>query len=716
MVLSNMFIMRRIIFLFVSVTLAIVSFAQKDLSLEQAVLGQWSEFRPKSLTAFSWRPNSTEYTYLRNDTLLGVDAKSNSFRKICSLDEVNGLLETLGAKRIRRFYPLWVDNKTIRIRNSSRFVFIDVENKNLVAQFQIPEGSENHEFSSDLRWMSYTVGQNLFLVDAKGNQIAVTNDSIDGLVNGQSVHRNEFGITKGTFWSPSGRYLAYYHMDESMVTRYPLVDITKRVAEVDYIRYPMAGMKSHEVTLRVYDTQSGKTVELKTGEPKEQYLTNVAWSPDERSIYIAVLNRGQNHLKFNRYNTQSGNFEQTLFEETSDKYVEPLNPPLFIDNNTFLWQSRRDGWNHIYIYKTDGSLVKQLTKGEWEVISINGVDKKNKVVYITATKQSPIEKQVYGVRIKNGSIKQLTFDSGTHRGYFSSDYKYFIDFYSSITVPNRVTLFNTRGKSLKLLLDASNPYEGYNVPLPKLVTLKSDDGVTLYGRIIKPTNFDSTKKYPVVVYVYGGPHSQLVTNSWMGGSRLWESYLANKGYILFTLDNRGTINRGAEFEQVIHRQLGVQELKDQLVGVKYLKSLPYVDSKRIGVHGWSFGGFMTITMMLKASDVFKVGVAGGPVTDWKFYEVMYGERYMDTPQENPEGYKNADLKNYVSNLKGKFLIIHDDMDNTVVPQHSLTLLHSFVKAGVQVDFFMYPQHQHNVRGKDRVHLIDKVIRYFEDYL
>ncbi len=690
--------------------------AQKQLTLEQAVLRQGTEFRPKTLNGFGWHPKTSAYTYVSGDSLIAVNPSNLQSTVIITLPELNRTLEGSGIKPVRRILPWWNSDGTFRIVSGNTYVVFDPIGKQVVSKFTVEEGSENHEFSPDGRWLSYTMGQNLFLMSSAGEVRAISNDTLDGFVNGQSVHRNEFGINKGTFWSPTGRYLAYYHMDESRVTQYPLVDISKRVGELVNIRYPMAGMKSHEVTIRVYDTKTGETVELKTGEPREQYLTNIAWSPDEKSIYVAVLNRQQNHLKMNRYRLSDGHLEQTLFEETNEKYVEPLNPPMFLNDGSFLWVSRRDGWNHIYLYFANGRLIKQLTKGEWEVTGIEGIDSKSGMLYFTATKESPLERHLYSLDIKKGKLTRLTHGEGTHRCHLSPNYKYFMDFYSSISTPNRVALFNTSGKEQKLLLDAPNPYSGYSVPLPSLLSLRANDGTILYGRIIKPIGFDSTQRYPVVIYVYGGPHSQLVTNSWMGGARLWECYMANKGYIMFTLDNRGTSNRGGEFEQTIHRRLGTMELSDQIEGFKYLKSLPFIDSTRIGVHGWSFGGFMTITMMLRASEHFKVGVAGGPVTDWRFYEVMYGERYMDTPDENPEGYQTADLKNYVTNLKGKLLIIHDDMDKTVVPQHSLTLLHEFVKSGVQVDFFMYPQHDHNVIGKDRVHLIDKIIRYFDDNL
>jgi len=708
--------MKRFFSTFLIITLVFTAFGQKELTLEQAVLRQGSEFRPNTLPGFSWLPGTDEYSFVSNDSLVIVNVANPKKNRAVTLSEVNEALKANNLQPLKRVPSAWADGKQLRFLAGNYFVLYNPVTRSIASKFLVADNSETHEFSFDGRWMSYTIGNNLFISNAQGEVVTLTNDTIDGIVNGQSVHRNEFGINKGTFWSPTGRYLAYYHMDETMVTQYPLVDISKRVGELVNIRYPMAGMQSHVVTVRVYDTQNGSTVELKTGEPREQYLTNIAWTPDENSILIAVLNREQNHMRMNRYKVTTGDFELTLFEESSSKYVEPLEPPLFINSNSFLWLSRRDGWNHIYLYSAEGKLVKQLTKGEWEVTSIDATDLKNGLIYFTSTKESPLDRHLYSVSIKDGSITRLTTGSGTHRCLISPNYKYFVDFYSSIAIPNRVALYTSKGKLVNQLVEAPNPYSGYNVSLPELITLTASDGATLYGRMTKPINFDSTQKYPVVIYVYGGPHSQLVTNSWMGGARLWECYMANKGYILFTLDNRGTSNRGAQFEQAIHRQLGTVELSDQLVGVNYLKSLPYIDSTRIGVHGWSFGGFMTITMMLRASEHFKVGVAGGPVTDWKFYEVMYGERYMDTPDENPDGYRKADLKNYVTNLNGKLLIIHDDMDKTVVPQHSLTLIHEFIKNGVQVDFFMYPQHDHNVIGKDRVHLIDKIIRYFDDNL
>lgn len=711
--------MKRFVLLAVAVVSCLVANSQqKQLTLAQAVLKQRSEFKPESYSNFQWRIDIPAFTYVDSSRIMEIAVPSGKPKMLVELDDLNEVLRADSLPALNRINYTWVSKDILRFYSSPYLIDFSVQDRRLVRKFKTVDRSENWDINPNHSMLAYTVDNNLFIINSSDSIVAVTADGEKGIVNGQSVHRNEFGINRGIFWSPGGNFLAYYRMDETMVTRYPLVDITQRIATVDYIRYPMAGTKSHEVTVNVYCVATGKTVTIKTGEPREQYLTNVEWSPDEKSIYIAVLNRGQNHMKLNQYSTLTGDLMATHFEERDDEYVEPLRPIRFLPNSStrFIWQSRRDGWNHLYLYDITEGLVKQLTNGEWEVNDVVSIDQKKGTIYFTSTKDSPIEQQLYSLDIKKGTVTRLTVGDGTHYPQMSADNGYFIDFYSSVSIPNQVDLYTATGKKVKSYITAPNPYRGYDVPLPELLTLKADDGTTLYGRIIKPSNFDSTRKYPVVVYVYGGPHSQLVTNSWMAGARLWESYMANKGFILFTLDNRGTSNRGADFEQVIHRQLGVKEVADQLAGVKYLKGLNYVDSSRIGVHGWSFGGFMAISLMLKAPDQFKVGVAGGPVTDWKYYEVMYGERYMDTPEENPDGYGNADLKNYVKNLKGSLLIIHDDMDKTVMLQNSLTLIHEFIKGGIQVDFFVYPQHDHNVLGKDRVHLIEKIIGYFQETL
>jgi dipeptidyl-peptidase-4 len=477
----------------------------------------------------------------------------------------------------------------------------------------------------------------------------------------------------------------------------------------------MAGMQSHHVTLGIYSIKTGKTVFMKTGEPLDHFLTNIAWAPNENAIYIAELNREQNHMQLNSYDVNSGDKIKTLFEETSDTYVEPLSPIEFskVNETEFYYLSRKDGWFHMYKYNTNGDLLQQITKGEWEVTKILGFEPKEKYVFIEATKEHPLETQIYKVEIKTGKTEKLSIAEGIHNGNLSPEAGFILDKWNAFDVPGFIDLISTSKNQVKNIYTSPNPLADYQLGENTIVKLKTADGKTdLYGRLIKPVNFDPNKKYPLVVYVYGGPHSQLVNKGWHNSAMWWQYYMASQGFIVFTLDNRGTNNRGRDFETAIHRQLGLLETEDQMQGIEYLKSLHFVDDNRIGVHGWSYGGFMTLNLMLRHPEVFKVGVAGGPVVDWSMYEIMYGERYMDMPQENPEGYEESNMLNHVSKLEGKLMLIHGVQDETVVMQHSMKFLNECIKQGKQVDFFVYPTHPHNVRGKDRIHLMEKVSQYF----
>ncbi len=548
------------------------------------------------------------------------------------------------------------------------------------------------------------------------------------VVLGESVHRNEFGINGGLFWSPKASRLAFYRMDQSMVEDYPIVNTKAREAEVRNIKYPMAGMKSHEVTVGVWDCAAQKLVYLNTARDtsvheREMYLTNIAWSPDEKYVYIAKVNREQNHMWLEQYNAESGDFVKVLFEETNPRYVEPCEPMIFTPKgDQFLWYSMRDGYKHLYLYNMDGTLVKQVTKGEYEVEGFIQFDKKGENIIIYANKDNLAGRDAYRVNLKKGTMECMTMTEnglhGTHSVVVNEAGTTWVDMWSSVNVPMRADLRDWKHKNpIKTFFEAENPLKDYAMPGIELGTIKAADGKTdLYYRLITPPNMEKGRKYPTLVYVYGGPHSQLVTDSWLGGGNLYFMYLAQQGYVVFTLDNRGTDNRGFEFESCTHRHLGEIEMADQMEGVKFLKSLAFVDQQRMGVEGWSFGGFMTITMKLAHPEVFKVGCAGGPVIDWKWYEIMYGERYMDTPQENPEGYENNCLLNKAKNLEGRLLVIHGAEDNTVVWQHSLEFIERCINNYKQVDYFVYPHHEHNVLGRERLHLYKKMFDYYETFL
>lgn len=635
-----------------------------------------------------------------------------------------------GGKDFYNYYPRiaeqyrWRGDSLLQISGDSVFYVenpFSIQKKTFLLNQRTDKERATKFFNNEDDNRSFTAfnkENNLFIKDKEEKETAISNEENKGIVYGKSVHRDEFGINKGTFWSPNGEKLAFYRMDETMVTDYPIVDISTRIASEKSVKYPMAGETSHEVTIGIYDTKTAKTVYLKTGEPKDKFLTNVAWSPDGRWIYVAELNRGQNRMKLNRYDALSGNLDKTLFEETHPKYVEPQNPVLFVKNkpNQFVWQSNRDGYNHLYLYDVSGKLLKQLTKGNWEVTNVIGFDEKGENLFFVSTHPTPMDRHIYSVNLKNDKTTRHTSAQGMHSASLSASGRYVIDRYSSHDNPGTIDLINARNGKTVTLASARNPFAGFSIPSVETGTIKAADNKTdLHYRMIKPANFDAAKKHPVAVYVYGGPHSQMVQNRWRYGSGGWEMYMAQKGYVVFVLDNRGTSNRGFDFENVTHRQLGVEEAKDQMRGVEFLKSLPYVDADRMGIHGWSYGGFMTINMLLRYPDVFKVGVAGGPVTDWKYYEVMYGERYMDTPQENPDGYAETSLLNKADRLKSRLLIIHGDEDPVVVMQHSLQFLKSAIGAGTHPDFFVYPGHEHNMMGRDRVHLHEHITRYFEDF-
>ena len=549
-----------------------------------------------------------------------------------------------------------------------------------------------------------------------------------GHVYGETVSRNEFGIDGGIFWSPDSSRLAYYYKDESRVTLFPLLDIKTRTGSLMEIRYPMNGMASEIIRLGIYDMESGKTVFVNCNDfTEERYLTNVSWSPDSRDVYIQVLDRSQHHMRLNRYSASTGEFVRTLLTEDNEAWVEPQNPIRFLKDRSDLFiytTDNRDGWQNLYLCDTLGG-IRRITAVDADV---NYIANDGKYLWYTSTEVSPIENHLFRMKInipnkkaltkaKFGKPSRLTPEKGWHTILMTEDCSGYIDSWSELNTPRVVCRKNPDGSLIEEILRAPDPLEGRYCATVELGTVPSADGqYENYYRLIKPADFDPSKKYPLILYVYGGPHSQLVRDEWLGSIRMWEMYMAQKGYVVYVQDNRGTSNRGAAFEKAINRQCGRAEMEDQMVGIRTLMAEPWIDSERIGVHGWSYGGFMTISLMTNYPDVFKVGVAGGPVIDWKWYEIMYGERYMDNPATNPEGFAATSLIGKADRLKGRLLICQGAIDNTVVWEHSLSFIDECIRKRIRVDYFPYPTHEHNVRGKDRVHLMDKVTLYFDDFL
>lgn len=706
-------------------TLAVTELPAQDQhrspTLEEYTLGSPKALRRTSLRSLRWL--GSDYVYIDSTRLvIGTPTAAHPEKTLLSQDEFLAIIgEATKGAGAKYFTPFSVVDEGLLIPFGKKHYLIDPQTKKQLAAFE-RAGRAEQAFALAPR-AKHAVAvrdNNLFLLLPDGSSKQLTTDGTPTLVYGQSVHQNEFGINGGLFWSPDGSRLAFYRMDQSMVSAYPLVHTNTRKATEEKLYYPMAGMPSHHVTLGIYDVASGQTTYIKTGEPKEKYLTNISWAPDSKTVYIAEVNREQNHMDLKAYDPATGDYIKTLFSEHNDKYIEPQWPMRFIPgrDKEFVWQTRRDGYTHLYRYNVEGKLLGQITRGEWEITDFLGFADGGKTIVYSSTQLSPIDRVIASVSIDGRKTRILTPQAGWHVGQLSSDGKYLLDTYESLKNPTENRLLSVAtGKPIATLYQSKDPEAGFINPEITFGTIKAADGVTdLHYRLLKPTNFDPTKKYPTIVYVYNGPHAQLVQNRFHAGCLGWDLYMATKGFVIFTVDGRGSAHRGAAFEQVIHRHLGKNEMADQMKGVDFLKSLPYVDADRIGVAGWSYGGFMTTNLMLTYPDVFKVGSAGGAVTDWARYEIMYGERYMDSPQDNPEGYKETNLSLRAGNLKGRLLLIHGTIDPTVVWQHTQLFVDACVKSGTYPDYMIYPEHKHNVLGVDRVHLNYTMARYFMDHL
>lgn len=746
--------------------IATISSAQekKTFTLNDVIPGGDNYFNlvPKSMPGLQWWGDICVRTDIEN--IKKIDTKNGKESILVTLEEVNEALKNgeMPYKLTGHIKPLrtlmaaslpWGDRNVItftqyddRTPGQKYMIWYDFSKKKIVNLFNLQgEGPTNFDFCKENGYMAYTIGNDLYVAH-EGDFSSMVNPKVTGnqqqekdVVYGQAVHRNEFGIMKGTFWSPKGTYLAFYRMDQSMVTDYPQVNTTARIAELVPDKYPMAGMTSHKVTVGIYNVKDGKTIYLQAGDPTDRYFTNISWGPDEKSVFVIELNRDQNHAQLVQYDAISGQKIGVLYEEKHARYVEPQHPLIFLpwDDSQFIYQTQRDGFNHLYLMDTKTKLTGEwktgkdsedqyceylktipLTEGNWLVQDVLGFNTSRKEIIIASTEISPLQTNIFSLNVKNGKRTLIGMEDGTHQAKLSASGTYLIDYFTSNNVPREISILPTTGKKGTTLFTATDPLkENYNLPEITVGTIKAADGETdLYYRLIKPVNFDPNKKYPAIIYVYGGPHAQMIHNTRFYDARGWDLYMAQQGYVMLTVDNRGSDNRGIKFENCTFRHLGTEEMKDQVQGAKFLQSLPYVDADKIGVHGWSFGGFMTTNLMLTYPDIFKVGVAGGPVIDWQFYEVMYGERYMDTPQANPEGYKESNLRLKAGNLKGRLEVIIGGMDPTCVPQHSISFLRACIDAGTHPDFFIYPEDGHNMMGRDRVHLHEHITRYFLDHL
>ena len=680
------------------------------------------KYRMDDYHNLSWRPSTTYFTFVdrkSTDTLFCQNARTQEKTVLLTVSALNDKFPEQKMRSIPAHE--WIDQNSLYIPSFD--AILHFQDKEFTVETLPIAGKKFIDYNAKHKLFLAKEGQNILVMSEKNSYqpILICSDTGRLITFGETVFRSEWGIHEGQYISPSANYIAFYRKDETTEEEYPLVNTSTPIATAEMMKYPMAGRQHHTVTVGIFDVAQSAAQNksvfhyLKTDIQDGIFLTNVTFSPDEKRIYISHLNRAQNHLKLVEYDVATGAKIRTVLEEKDNRYVEPQTRIYFLKNNRFIWQSDCDGWKHCYLYDFSGNMIKQLTRGDWDVIDLIGVDAKEENLYFITNKDNPTGRFLYQLTMKSGKITNLTPENGTHAPSFSSDYQFFIDRFSNIETPLRITLQATKGKTSTLLINSKNPYQGLDLGKTEIFSLKNKNGDDLYCRMIYPPAFDAAKKYPCLIYVYGGPHSQLVTNNFMSGG-VFLQYLAQKGYVIFTLDNRGTANRGVEFEKSIHRQLGVLEVEDQMVGVDYLKSKPFIDASKIGLDGWSYGGFMTLSLITAYPDVFRAASCGGPVVDWKWYEVMYGERYMDTPEENPEGYNRAAIIPKVKDIKSHLLVMHGAQDHTVVLQHSLELLEQAVKDNIQIEYFVYPSHDHNVRGIERVHLWNKIEKFHNIYL
>ena len=752
--------MKKILFCAVLTLTAATTMAQtatkKSFTLDDLLPGGstfWN-LQPKYIFTAWWGEEPVELTV---DHATSLGSKETLFTA-ADLNAIAG--DTLVRSCTGLSFP-YPERSVVKVQTPKEIVLIDFREKKVEWRGAIQAGASELAWNAESRAMAYCIGPDVYVQKADGSRLRLTTDGSDDIVYGHSVSRDEFGISKGLFWNPEGTRLAFYKKDQSRIPSYPQVDITKRIATTYVDKYPMAGEETEDVSVAVFDLATEQTVWLQNPKPKTDYMTNLSWAPDGRKLYVFELNRDQNFMQLFGYDPATGAKDaHPIVEEKHPKYVEPLHTLTFLpwDASKAVMQSARDNWNHLYLLDLkkpmypewreavgggtacDHVAVALLTPGDFTVRDFLGFNRKQKTALFIGNVTHPLHHTVWSAPVSGkGTMRLVSAGEGVHTATLSASGRHIIDTYSSPTVTRQVSLLPTdKGKEVPAdpstlsayapslsgkagsgtsLLSAPDPWRDYDAPEITGGSIKAADGQTdLYYRLIKPVHFDPSKKYPTVVYVYGGPHAHNVQASRGYYFRGWEIYMAQLGYVVFVLDNRGSQYRGQRFEQVTFRRLGQEEMRDQMCGVDFLKSLPYVDADRMGVHGWSYGGFMTTNLMCTYPDVFKVGVAGGPVVDWKYYEVMYGERYMDTPEQNPEGYANCGLLHKAKNLKGRLQIIFGYNDPTCVPQHTLSFIRACIDAGTQPDLFLCPGDGHNMFGTDQIHLHERITRYFEDHL
>ena len=619
----------------------------------------------------------------------------------------------------KRFPPMrFVAEDTVRVEFRNAIWHWQVGTQAAVPV--LPNGDPNHTLLEVSPTDSHTAvrsEQQLVLLDRKFTKHQLTWDGSDDVVIADAAHRAEIGITKGTFWRADGRYLAFYREDQRQIREYPYQDVLAIPPLPRHGRYPMAGHKHSRVQVLVCNTDTYEVLPLASDATQDVYWTNVTFGPND-TIFVTLVNRGQDQLELVRFDLKTGKRRNTVLREHDQEWIEPEHPPTFLADGRFLWWSSRSGYRHLYLYEADGTLLRPITNGNFDVQELLQVSSDEQRVFVQAAGNDPRQLHLFAASLAASpsppqvQMQQLTIERGTHTITLSPDSQFAADIWSNLETPPTTRILNLQTGALTKLPASKDPLAEFALPKQQFFEVQADDGATLYGHIAYPEDIQAGQRLPVIHYVYGGPHVQLVKDSWFGGAALWLQALASEGYVVCRLDNHGTPNRGIEFEQAVHRHLGTIEVKDQLRAIDWLQQQTFVDPTRIGVHGWSFGGYMTLRLMLLHPEVFACGISGAPVTDWAMYETGYGERYMDTPQENPDGYLASSCLPIAGNLRRPLLLVHGTDDRTVMWSHTLQFVDACVAAGVDLDYFPYPQQLHGLRGVHRKHFQEKLRGYF----
>lgn len=602
---------------------------------------------------------------------------------------------------------------------SNNYVY-DITSKSTVAVSK--NGKQQYaSFSPDGKSVCFVRDNNLYLVNLSTNQETqiTTDGKRNEIINGATdwVYEEEFSFDKGFQWSPDGKSIAYYRFDESAVKEFNLTYYGTLYPKEEKYKYPKAGETNSTVEIYIYSIASGKAVKADVNKEADQYIPRIKWTSDNSKLCVMRMNRLQNLLELYSVDAATGK-SVLMFSETNKAYIEITDHLTFLKKSKeFIWTSTIDGFNHIYLYDLNGKLKQQITKGKWDVTDFYGFDEASGTYYFQAAMNSPMEKQVYAVS-KVGAPRLISPATGTSDAKFSTNYKFYFITNSKIDQPHTVTLHIWSGKQVRVIKDNKKVAEtmsGYKLSKPEFFNFTTSEGISLNGWMIKPTDFNPSKKYPVFQYMYGGPNSQTVKNEWLGPNFFWFQMLAQNGYIIVSVDNRGTGARGEAFNKCIYKQLGKLETIDQIEVAKWMGKQTYVDASRIGAFGWSYGGYMTSLLMTKGADYFKAAIAVAPVTNWRYYDTIYTERYLQTPQMNAAGYDENSPINFTDKLKGNYLLVHGTTDDNVHMQNSMEMVTALVKEKKQFDSFYYPNKAHGISGV-RLHLYQKMTNFILEKL